>query len=108
MGGKAKHKYIIVELLFAVPSVEFLDTTGSVNEFLLARVKGMAFRTNLQPDVSFCRIGLEATPACAGHDNLLVLRMNSRLHEYSPQNSLNRRIIPHRSRGSQARKLLIS
>ena len=87
MGWLRMKKRIILKddpfLLFlveAVFSVELINTSAGVYQFLLASVERMAFGANLNGDVLLGRAGVINSTASAANRSLLVIRMNSLFH----------------------------
>jgi hypothetical protein len=67
--------------LATVAFSKFVDTPAGVNYFLLARVKGVAIRTDLNLEIACQRgAGRKPVPATAGHVNFAVFWMDIRFH----------------------------
>ena len=65
--------------------VEFVHATGTVDDFLLAGIKRMAFRANLDRKSVFFHSGLggEFVAARAGNGNFVVVRVDTLFHDVS-------------------------
>jgi hypothetical protein len=61
-------------------SLEFLNATAAIDEFLLSRKERMTGRADIEPDFVFCRTRLELVTASARHFGYFVFRVNSFLH----------------------------
>jgi hypothetical protein len=71
--------------LFAVFLTKFLHSSGCINNFLFARIEGMAYRANFYMQwPTHGGSGLESTAATAGHGDFLVVWMNIRFHGAIP------------------------
>ena len=68
----------------AVLLVELIDTSVSSCRFLLSCVERMAFGADLNVDVLFSRTCYESVSAVAGYSCLMVIRMDSFSHYFSP------------------------
>jgi hypothetical protein len=67
--------------LLAVLLTEFIHTATGVNDLLLAGVKGMALGTHIEAQITFVGgTGFKGVAAAANHLDLIVGRMNVRLH----------------------------
>ena len=67
--------------LLAITPIETIHATRRVNQFLLARKKRMASRTNLNVQIPFARRArLKSLAASASHSDFLIFRMNSGFH----------------------------
>ena len=55
----------------------FLDATRRIHQFLLAREKGMAGRTDFHLDIPHCGPGLERMSARAAYRAIFILRVNA-------------------------------
>src|SRR4051812_10751946 len=64
----------------AVLLLEFLDTSGGINELHLAGVEGMAGRTNFDVKFGHSAAGLESIAATARDSRFDVIGMDIRLH----------------------------
>ncbi len=78
-----------------VLAIESLDSTGCIDEFLLAGEEGMAIRADFKPDFRLRGARLPRLAARAMNGRLHVLGMNIRLHflGHSCQKFLSQRNI---------------
>src|SRR5574342_1083872 len=60
--------------------LETLDPAGRIDQFLLAGEKRMTSGAKLQPNLRFCRPGLELVSTSTSHQNFDILRMNAFFH----------------------------
>jgi hypothetical protein len=84
-------------LLYSVPALEAFDASRGIDQPLLAGVKGMAPRANLDVQLADRRAGLESVPAGAGDHAAVVFGVNSGFHLPISSNSYWRAY--HRLRG---------
>jgi hypothetical protein len=64
-------------------SIESLDTASSIDQFLLAREKRVAFRADFKVDLRLRRSRFEGFAAGALHDRVNVVRMDICFHRAS-------------------------
>jgi hypothetical protein len=74
-------------LLHAVFALEALDPAGRIDQPMLAGVKRMAVRADLDVNLGLRRTRLESVAACAGHHAATILRMDSSFHRFVPSRS---------------------
>jgi hypothetical protein len=70
----------------------FLETfhpSGGIDQFLLAREKGMAARTNFHGDLFFVGLGADLIAAGTLDDRIDILRMNPFFHCNPPNGKLS-------------------
>jgi hypothetical protein len=68
-------------VLLTITPVEPIHAAGRIDQFLLARKERMAGRANFDMQVALAgRARLESLATGAGHGDLLIFRVNSRLH----------------------------
>ena len=67
-------------VVFGVTSTKFLDTAGSVNQFLFAGKKRMAFGTYFNADIGLGRADLYLIAARTPYAGISVIRMNAVFH----------------------------
>lgn len=73
--------YLFFHATAAKAPVKPLDTTSGIDHLLLARVKWMALRTDLQVDIlTHCRFRLDHVATATGGGNLFVFRMDACFH----------------------------
>ena len=75
---------ILFVVLHTVTLLESVYTSAGINELLLAGEKRMAFGANLNVDIGFGRTCYESVSAVAGYSCLMVIRMDSFPHYFSP------------------------
>jgi len=68
------------DLLHIVATLEALDTSGRVNDALLAREKGMTLAAHLGVQALFGRARLEGCATGADNRRVDIIGMNLRLH----------------------------
>jgi hypothetical protein len=74
-------KYLLLGVLFA----ETLDPTGGIDQLLLPGVKRMAAGADFRMDLFFQgRTGFESIPTVTAYGDVVVLRMDSFSHLFSP------------------------
>jgi len=61
-------------------SLKSFDPAGGVDQFLLAREKGMTFGADFKVDLRFRRARPESLTACAFDDRIDVIRMDVWFH----------------------------
>ena len=66
--------------LFFVTTVEFVDTTGGVNEFLFAGEEGVALGADADLDLGTGGLDVPDFAAGAGDDGILISRMDVFFH----------------------------
>ena len=67
--------------LLAISPVEPIHAAGGIDQFLLAGKERMAGRANLDVEIAFARrTGFKSLATGAGHGDLFIFRVNSRLH----------------------------
>ena len=71
---------VLLILKFFIFFAEAFNSTGRVNELLLAGEKGMALGANFNPDILFGGSCLDDTPACAFDGCLSVFWMDTCFH----------------------------
>ena len=68
-------------VLLFVTTVEFVDTTGGVDEFLFAGEEGMALGTDTDLIIFAGGLDVPHFAAGTGHDGIAVLRMKFLFHD---------------------------
>ena len=66
----------------AILLLETLDSTGSVNELLFSGKEGVAGGANLESNLRSCRTSFELIATGAGHQDFVILGMNTFFHVY--------------------------
>ena len=79
----------LLRFLFAVALVEFLDSTARSDVTLTSREERMAFRAYIDAKLLFRGTRLERIAATADYGSLMIFRMNTLLHIYTPHFSPN-------------------
>jgi hypothetical protein len=69
-----------LDALFAVSFHKLIDPACGIDEFLLASKKGMAFGTNLYPDVRLSGTSMNSFSAGANDYAIFVIGMNLVFH----------------------------
>src|SRR4030095_10276950 len=64
----------------AILLLETLDSTGSVNELLFSGKEGVAGGANLESNLRSCRTSFELIATGAGHQDFVILGMNTFFH----------------------------
>ena len=91
------NQFLVVKRLsfgFAtVFAVESLDSTGCIDELLLASKEGVAIGADFKPDFGLCGARLPGLATRAMHGRLHIFRMNIGLHflDHSCQKFLHQR-----------------
>ena len=70
--------------LFAVTTIEFVDTSAGVNQFLFTREEGMAVAANiyLQNVAFFRRTSFERSSTSASYSYFVIFGMNISFHYF--------------------------
>src|SRR5271169_2472577 len=63
-------------LLDAVLAIEALDSSGGIDQPLLAGVKRMTVRAHLDVKLVHCGTSFKSIPTCAGYDAAVIFRMD--------------------------------
>ena len=70
-------------LLLAISSVESIDASRGIDQFLLTRKERVASRTDFDVQIALAgRARLEGLAARASYCDFVIFRMNSRFHFY--------------------------
>ena len=62
-------------------TIEFIHSTGAVNEFLFPREKGVTLRANFNREIALRGAGFNDSPAGTNYFCVFILRMNFFLHD---------------------------
>ena len=80
---------ILVFLFLAVTFIEFLNTSACLDVTLTSREERMAFRAYIDAKLLFRGTRLERIAATADYGSLMIFRMNTLFHIYTPHFSPN-------------------
>ena len=84
---------ILVFLFLAVTFIEFLDTSACLDVTLTSREERMALGANINTKLFFRRTRLERVAAATDYCSLMIFRMNTFFHVYTPHFSPDWEII---------------
>ena len=84
---------ILAFLFLAVTFIEFLNTSACLDVTLTSREERMALGTNINTKLFFRRTRLERVAAATDYCSLMIFRMNTLFHVYTPHFSPDWEII---------------
>ena len=84
---------ILVFLFLAVTFIEFLNTSACLDVTLTSREERMALGANINTKLFFRRTRLERVAAATDYCSLMIFRMNTFFHVYTPHFSPDWEII---------------